>query len=287
EQERVLMFSGSYNAGFLALRVGAVAEAFLQWWAQRLYRHCLLNQSGDHFVDQRWLNWVPALFENSYVLRETGVNAAMWNADDQPLSFRDNRFWVDQDTPLVFFHFSKVSLTDWSILFQVWISASPPSKELHLLVLLYRTLILQCYSRPGNERRNAWAYGNFSNGVRIADSLRKLLQNDYLWARWEDPFDTSHPDSFWNWLNSPVTPDINITNLFAHIGAGDNELVEQLPIEDKTQRAFKQFMNGAQSGNPHALDLIFYRQVLNNPNNCTLLTKSCLQTIPEHFLNQL
>ncbi len=108
--ERDLLLAGIYNLGFLALSAEA-ARTFLPWWRQRLRRHCLNDTARGLFVDQRWIDFAPALFEPA-VLKDPGYNVAYWNLPHRALTLDGDRILVNADggkRPLRFFHFSGFS----------------------------------------------------------------------------------------------------------------------------------------------------------------------------------
>ncbi|HEX7191343.1 MAG TPA: glycosyltransferase [Thermoanaerobaculia bacterium] len=101
--ERDLLLAGMYNLGFLALS-GDKATTFLPWWRERLRRECLNDPINGLFVDQRWMDFAPGLFD-PYILRDPGYNVAYWNLPNRTLSRDGDRINVD-GFPLRFFHYS-------------------------------------------------------------------------------------------------------------------------------------------------------------------------------------
>ncbi|MEA2571123.1 MAG: hypothetical protein QOI24_3124 [Acidobacteriota bacterium] len=104
--ERDLLVSGIYNLGFLALS-SERAKTFLPWWRERLRRDCLSDPAAGLFVDQRWLDFAPALFE-PWILKDPGYNVAYWNLPHRDLTRDGDRILVN-GRPLRFFHFSGFS----------------------------------------------------------------------------------------------------------------------------------------------------------------------------------
>jgi glycosyltransferase involved in cell wall biosynthesis/GT2 family glycosyltransferase len=104
--ERDLMLSGIYNLGFLALSA-EVAQTFLPWWRERLRRDCINDPAGGLFVDQRWIDFAPALFAHC-ILKDPGYNVAYWNLPNRVLAHDGERIKVN-GRPLRFFHYSGFS----------------------------------------------------------------------------------------------------------------------------------------------------------------------------------
>ena len=94
--------SGIFNTGFLG--VGPGAEPFLDWLADRLRLDCVIDYRRGLFVDQRWIDFVPAYFEH-LVVRDAGCNVAYWNLHERTLEERGGAVRVNGE-PLKFFHFS-------------------------------------------------------------------------------------------------------------------------------------------------------------------------------------
>ena len=104
--ERDLLLAGIYNLGFLALSAEA-ARTFLPWWQARLRRNCLSDPAQGLFVDQRWIDFAPALFE-PLILKDPGYNVAYWNLPHRVLTLDGDRMLV-HGQPLRFFHYSGFS----------------------------------------------------------------------------------------------------------------------------------------------------------------------------------
>ena len=52
--------SGGYNLGFVGIRDDRSARALIDWWASRCYRYCRVDDAGNMFTDQRWMDLAPA-----------------------------------------------------------------------------------------------------------------------------------------------------------------------------------------------------------------------------------
>ncbi|HYI60886.1 MAG TPA: hypothetical protein VEW93_03665 [Acidimicrobiales bacterium] len=101
-----LLGAGMYNAGILACGPGS--ERFLDWWDVRLRRECLNQPSLMLHGDQRWLDFVPALFDHK-ILRDPAYDVAYWNLHERPTAWVDGQLCV-VDRPVRCFHYS--GLTD-------------------------------------------------------------------------------------------------------------------------------------------------------------------------------
>jgi hypothetical protein len=101
--EGTIMQSGMYNCGFLA--VGPGGQAFLDWWDERLRFDAVVDFERSHFTDQRWVDWVPSLFDHM-ICRDPGMNVAWWNIHERPVSIGANGSPEIGDLRVRFAHFS-------------------------------------------------------------------------------------------------------------------------------------------------------------------------------------
>ena len=68
--ETNILQSGTYNLGFIALCKGETTNKLLMWWMQKLYLNCIIDIPNGLFVDQKWIDLVPAYFEDVYILHD-------------------------------------------------------------------------------------------------------------------------------------------------------------------------------------------------------------------------
>ncbi|HXH55964.1 hypothetical protein [Iamia sp.] len=101
-----LLGAGMYNGGLLAVRRSS--GAFLEWWDERLRRDALGRPDMMMLADQRWLDFVPALFDH-HILRDPTYDVAYWNLHERPTAWIDGQLCV-VDRPVRCFHYS--GLTD-------------------------------------------------------------------------------------------------------------------------------------------------------------------------------
>lgn len=122
--DKGIMATGVYNLGFVGLRRSEAGTTFANWWGQRLLDQCFVDSHDALFTDQKWADFVPALFpeEDVCVLRHCGTNLAPWNFHERHVSFTaDGRPVVQRRVgpsetllvdvgrvpePVVFVHFS-------------------------------------------------------------------------------------------------------------------------------------------------------------------------------------
>ena len=97
---------GVFNLGFIALSQYEKVKEFLDWWGARVVKYGFADFSRNMFYDQLWINYVPTLFDNYYILKHPGYNMANWNLHERELSVKEEKYFVNEEYPLRFFHFS-------------------------------------------------------------------------------------------------------------------------------------------------------------------------------------
>ncbi|MBF4470296.1 glycosyl transferase [Flavobacterium sp. HJJ] len=97
---------GVFNLGFIALSDYERVKDFLDWWGARVVKYGFCNFSKSMFYDQVWINYVPAFYDNYFILKHPGYNMANWNLHERKLSIKKEKYFVNEEYFLRFFHFS-------------------------------------------------------------------------------------------------------------------------------------------------------------------------------------
>lgn len=108
--DNVFLQCGIYNMGFLALKNTPETIRMVAWWKEKLKWKCIVDLPNGYFVDQKWLDFLPAYFDAFHVLKLPTYNLAPWNSEHyKVLSDSSGNFFVDEfDTPVAFIHFSGI-----------------------------------------------------------------------------------------------------------------------------------------------------------------------------------
>ncbi len=107
--ERGLLNTGLYNLGFIGTKRSETTHHFLQWWKDRLFDQCYIDLANGMFVDQLWVNFAPIFYQDVFVSRHLGLNMAYWNLHERQISNDNEPYLVNNNYPLIFFHFSGYS----------------------------------------------------------------------------------------------------------------------------------------------------------------------------------
>lgn len=107
-RELTILQYATYNGGFVGMTRSPDASHFLDWWGERLIRLGLDGDPSAPYLngDQKWLDFVPALFPGAKILRAQEVNVAYWNLHERcPELCPDGKVYV-AGKGIPFFHFS-------------------------------------------------------------------------------------------------------------------------------------------------------------------------------------
>lgn len=161
--------AGSYNLGFLALSKHTDLNKFLDWWKSKLEFYCLNKQSEGYFVDQKWMELAPSLFDNVIILRDKSLNVAYWNLPERC------------GESISFFHFSGIEINDSKYLSkhrkQLLISSCGDNTV--MLVESYRKKVLKNNYEVSKNIPYEVTSRNLIKGVYLND-IR--IDDKYAWA---------------------------------------------------------------------------------------------------------
>lgn len=97
---------GIYNLGFLATSRSKNTFQLLDWWKKRLEINCYDLVKDGIFVDQLPMNFAPIFFQGVKISDNWGLNMAPWNLHERELLLKDNKYFINDKYPLIFYHFS-------------------------------------------------------------------------------------------------------------------------------------------------------------------------------------
>jgi len=196
--EVLLLIDGVFNLGFIALSKAAETGRFLDWWEHRCLNLGYNERWAGLFVDQKWINLVPCYFKSVHVLKHTGCNVAYWNLHERTLEKAGTSWIVNGTAPLIFFHFSGISVDGGSRISkhtdQFDLLSRPDLVE---LFSDYRERLVRNGIRDVNHHR--YAFGQFDNGAPVNKLQRAAFSANLEKFVTTKPFDSSGP--FYRWAN--------------------------------------------------------------------------------------
>jgi glycosyltransferase involved in cell wall biosynthesis len=209
--EQTILLAGVYNLGFIAVSRGA--RGFLSWWSERLRRDCRSDVARGFFVDQRWVDLVPGLFEHT-LLRDPVYNVAYWNLYDREVYEGVDGYEVKGER-VRFFHYSGFDPL------QPYLLSKHQAGEQRIRLDEHYTLACMClrYAAQLLEAGYletcglAYRYGYTSDGLRIDRRMRRMYaraleenETSGVPSSLPDPFDPAGGQEFFDWLAAPVGP---------------------------------------------------------------------------------
>lgn len=209
-----LLGSGMFNGGLLAVRRSSTP--FLDWWQERLRRDALARPDMMMLADQRWLDFVPVLFDH-HVLRDPAYDVAYWNLHERPTAWVDGRLCV-VDRPVRCFHYS--GLTDA----RPWLLSGFAAGRPRVTLADAPAVARQC--RGWLERRRGvdaeadralgYHWSRTARGVEVDRRARILFRTALLAAEADatgatppppGPFAPDGGEAWEAWLRTPASAD--------------------------------------------------------------------------------
>ena len=188
--EQDVLYNGTYNLGFFAVRAGAEGGRILDWWESRCLESGFSEGRTGLFVDQKWMNLAPGLFERIAILRHAGCNMAYWNLHERVLRESCSGYVVNGAEPLCFFHFSGVVVTDPTMLSKHTDRFTLLERpDLHRLFAEYKAAVMA--RRDSSLEGIAYGFDVLTDGAAVTRLARRIYAKHQ--ARWAglDPFDAS------------------------------------------------------------------------------------------------
>lgn len=169
-----ILRAGQFNLGFIGVNASRNAGSFLEWWKPKLYQKCVVDVLNGYFVDQKFIDFVPILFENIFIEKGPGYNVAYWNLHSRRIG-RAGDAWTCNGGPLYFFHFSGHTPGGAEISSHIPGSLArhrlSDRQDLRDLFAEYDGLLLG----NGHEQASVWPYtfGRFKTGEPIPGKVRR------------------------------------------------------------------------------------------------------------------
>ncbi len=201
--ESAFLVSGAYNAGFIAVRASASTSAFISWWKRMCQRQCIIDLAACLFVDQKWFDLLPGMFEGVHVLRNPGYNAGHWSLSQFSITSHPvPLIGIDGATqsvsgvciggsPLILFHFSGMTPNKPNEYLRsqtrTTLTQNPPLEN---LVKQYHEWL----GKAGMSTCSAWgcAFDTLSDGTPVHPAWREAVRRDHRWlAKVGNPYDVA------------------------------------------------------------------------------------------------
>ena len=190
-REQDFLLSGTYNLGFIAMRRSAESRRMLDWWERRCLTQGYNEIRTGLFVDQKWMNLAPCLFEKVEQCKDLGCNMAYWNLHERSLTDQDSQYVVNQLFKLRFFHFSGVSIDNPEKLSKYTDRFDLQNR--HDLISLFREYKNEVLKNK-NSSLDTMPYGFdvFDDGVVVTQLSRRIYASLEANFAFDNPFNVSN-----------------------------------------------------------------------------------------------
>lgn len=188
--EQDFLEAGIFNLGFIGIKDTLETRRFLEWWAQRCLTLGFSEMRSGLFVDQKWCNLVPCMFDRVGIVKDVGWNMAYWNLHERQLAKHGNIWVVNDRYPLLFFHFSGIAVDEGNQIARHQNRYDLVSRpDLREIFHEYRDIL----QKNGMDvlKKLPYKFGTFSDGVVITQLARSLFASNEKNFVTEDPFAAS------------------------------------------------------------------------------------------------
>ncbi|MFM6729007.1 MAG: hypothetical protein ACKPJF_32085 [Dolichospermum sp.] len=167
--------SGIYNVQFMMFRRNQEGLNAINWWRERCLEWCYARYEDNKFGDQKYLDDWPERFTGVYILQHLGAGLAPWNAAKYHLTKLDDQVYVNQEYPLIFYHFHQLKLLPWQI---SHLTGYPFNHEM-------RSWVYQQYLQEINKtyQQIRQTYPKFNLGIADFPKIPKRPDNLYRFVK--------------------------------------------------------------------------------------------------------
>lgn len=237
--ETNILTTGIYNLGFIAVNKTETTLAFIAWWQNRLTDNCFADKAEGLFTDQKWVDFLPALFDSSKIeiSKNLGMNVAPWNFYERQFVIENNEWFVTNRITgrdkykLIFVHFSGFNYQD------IEANLSANKNILHLKLYDDVKPVMHLYSsiiKKSNIKayfNYKYTYNYFANGKPILHFhrrlYRRLLLDKYIKG---NPFIAEDKTAFYNLLEK--------AHLLPAKGAEDTDKLNERNFENFEKKLY-------------------------------------------------
>ena len=189
--EQEMLYNGTYNLGFFAVRNTPEGVGMLRWWERRCLDLGFSEGRTGLFVDQKWMNLLPGLFVGVAILRDPGCNMAYWNLHERTLDGDAEAPRVN-GVPLCFFHFSGIVPEDGALLSKHtnrFTLATRP--DLQGIFGAYKAAVLA--NKDAELEALPYGFDAFTDGTAVTRLARRIYAKHKAHFPQADPFDAAGP----------------------------------------------------------------------------------------------
>ncbi len=198
DNEISMLKHGVFNLGFVGVANTEEGMRFARWWGDRIYHFCRAETFNGLFTDQKWIDLVPAFFDDYVVLKSPRFNVATWNIRSRPISVGPRGEYQVNGQPLGFYHFTGFDSGAHRIMLNIYGAASPDALRL-----------VNWYAAEEEKLKGdplasvPWRFGYYADGERISRVDRLIYrERTDLQRVFPNPYETADAENFRGWLRS-------------------------------------------------------------------------------------
>lgn len=200
---------GIYNFGFFAVKNSLNGLKFARWWRDRLVEFCYDDIPNGIFTDQRWGDFVPAMFEGVYIWKDPGCNVSTWNLTHRQITKQNDLYYVN-GSKLKFYHFSGFDSGAQKIMLDLYGKDNPYLYELRQWYIEQQEIEGQQIYGIGTRMSK---YNYYDNGELVPKEARTLMrtrQDLLVYFAETNPYQVEQEKSYYYWYQNEMQREESI-----------------------------------------------------------------------------
>jgi hypothetical protein len=129
--------TGKYNSGFISFKNNQEACDCLKWWKEKCIESCSVDLKPGSFGDQKYLDFMPSLFNGIWDIATEGVNIGHWNFAKYRFHVLNGKWYID-DSELICYHFSGFRLISKTEIAQIY---EPSRIDFPFIYSIYKEIL--------------------------------------------------------------------------------------------------------------------------------------------------
>lgn len=167
-RSELFLSSGTFNAGVIGVGLLDSVDGFIDWWCSKMRFNCVDQIDRGIYVDQKYLDLVPSLFNHFIILKDDSVNLGYFNIRAKQFKHVDGSWLVDSQ-PLRIFHFTQFDPDEMRFKAGIQDSSIDSHGEFRFFLKQYASIL----KRFGFPMVTPYRFNYHDSGLVISKALRE------------------------------------------------------------------------------------------------------------------
>ncbi len=164
----IFLSYGVFNAGVIGIGELPDSEKFINWWCSKMLTGCIDDRKSFRYVDQKYLDLVPAIFNNVYIYKDDCFNVGYYNINNRSFQ-RLGDAWTIGGKKLISFHFTQFDPTCSKYKSGMEDAKVDSLGQFRDFLNTYAESLV----RFGFSNKSQYAFNHHASGLEITKNLRR------------------------------------------------------------------------------------------------------------------